>query len=208
MKSEIKACLSCKGLEDAPRVTRGMGCKDSPILFVNQSPRIMESVKNKPLAGTHKQIMSECLNSIGLSFKHVYVINMLRCVLPIKDGKPRVNIACVRNCGKFTDPFLESDHVKIIVLLGGLAGKWVIYRGKACPPIEILAGKPVKSRIEYQDKTIFFTHHPSELISAKGAEDYQDTVGVFLEDFRALKQYVKTQQPFVKEWLINKGVNF
>lgn len=194
--TEIDSCMLCytktKKIEDFPRVTRGMGDEDSPVLVLTHQPKwgCCKPEYNTPLSRREVNLINNGMSSSGLLLEDLYTINIVKC------HAPAIRLPMFRKCFEtHTEKVLKDPKYRIIIGLGTTVAKYVFSRGKTPPSAEALFGNPVQ-QFDLKGKILYFVRHPSLLLepSLMSDEDaFEKTYNMCMEDYRGLGKFLKNE---------------
>ena len=128
-------CDRCGLCETRTHVVFGEGNPNSPLVIVGEGPGENEDRTGRPFVGRAGQLLDECLRERGMTRKHVFITNVVRCrpTAPGESGRlmnrpPTTDesAACV---AAWLEPILSTIQPLVILALGGPAASVVIQRG-------------------------------------------------------------------------------
>lgn len=126
-------CTACDLASSRTKVVFGEGNPDAPLVFVGEGPGQNEDATGRPFVGRAGVLLDECLRENGMTRKHVYITNIVKCRASlIENGR-------VKNRPPRTDEIdtcvplwlykqLEVIRPLVIVCLGGPAASTLIQR--------------------------------------------------------------------------------
>ena len=102
----------------------GVGCENSPILFVGEGPGAQEDLQGEPFVGPAGMLLDDMLRIIELDRKrNCYIANIVKCRPPgNRDPLEEEQDACVG----YLHQQIRLIRPKIIVCLGRIAAKRLI----------------------------------------------------------------------------------
>lgn len=163
IKQSFSDCSSCD-LLDAPSCILETNCdnfSDVEVIFVAENPGKEEIKEEKPLVGKSGQVFRKYFNMYKLNKTKYILTNVVLCQTLNKDGTTggatdETIERCKENCFKIIE---QCENVKLIVLMGGDAGKafGVLPKGAA---ITNFRGKSFR----WKDREVFLTFHPSYIL--------------------------------------------
>jgi uracil-DNA glycosylase family 4 len=197
---ELTSCMKCWRKRDTPaehpRVTRGYGNPDAPILILTHQPRQLALRDNYPLVGKQLSFLRERLIEVGISLhQDTYMVNIVCCVAD------SLKLPMVRECGTYHRPLMTEKKTQLVIALGHNVAKYIFGRGKSVPAIDSLAGKPLR-QFDLKDKTIFVLRHP-EVILAAAMEDeglWEEQMRKNHKEYKNLQVYIKSDERLT-QWL-------
>ncbi|MBP6963084.1 MAG: uracil-DNA glycosylase [Armatimonadetes bacterium] len=132
VRQQAIVCESCELSETRTNVVFGEGNPNTPLVLVGEGPGANEDATGRPFVGRAGQLLDEVLRENGITRKHVYICNVVKCRASIREG------ASVRNRPPRTEevtaclPWLRQqlDIMKplVILCLGAPAANVIIHR--------------------------------------------------------------------------------
>ncbi len=171
---EIKDCQKCPLAKSRTQIVFGDGSPDARIMFVGEAPGFHEDQQGKPFVGAAGKLLSELLQSIGLSREDVYIANVLKC-RPPENRNPAPDE--IESCLPHLSKQIELIKPKVVCTLGNFA-------------TQVLLGKKVgitKVRGQYFQVGNFFVFpvlHPAAALHQGGMTE------ALREDFQNLKKFL------------------
>jgi DNA polymerase len=80
--SEIVGCTKCELHKSRKNAVPGEGPADAKIMFVGEGPGQNEDELGRPFVGAAGRLLTELLESIGLSRSEVFITNIVKCRPP------------------------------------------------------------------------------------------------------------------------------
>jgi uracil-DNA glycosylase len=182
-------CNQCGLCETRTNVVFGEGNPDAPLVLVGEGPGENEDKTGRPFVGRAGQLLDECLRECGITRRHIFITNVVRCrpTAPGENGRPMNRPptteeaeACV---SAWLVPILSTIQPQVILCLGGPSANWVIKRG-----FKIMAerGKFFESR--YAPYAIAALH-PAYILRQQG-EAYDEARALLVADIEAARKKV------------------
>ena len=153
IRSQVISCVKCSLSKTRTNAVPGKGNPKAEILFIGEAPGRNEDLKGEPFVGSAGKILSEALESSGLSRDDVYITNVVKCRpqnnrIPLQEEKDA--------CNQYLEKELEIIKPKIICIMGNTAYE------------SLLSGNSItKNRgkmIEKDGQRYFLTIHPAAVI--------------------------------------------
>ena len=153
ISSQVISCVKCSLSKTRTNAVPGKGNPNAEILFIGEAPGRNEDLKGEPFVGSAGKILSEALDSAGLSRDDVYITNVVKCRppnnrIPLQEEKDA--------CNQYLAKELEIIKPKIICIMGNTAYG------------SLLNGNSItKNRgkiIEKDGQRYFLTIHPAAVI--------------------------------------------
>ncbi len=122
IEREIRSCRKCDLHKTKTNYVPGVGNENAEIVFVGEAPGRDEDARGEPFVGSAGKLLTEMLESIGLSRSDVFICNVLKCRPPNnRDPSPEE----VEACRGYLVRQLDVIKPDIIVCLGRFAAKFV-----------------------------------------------------------------------------------
>jgi DNA polymerase len=145
-------------------------------MFVGEAPGEQEDIQGRPFVGAAGQLLTELLQSIGLSRDDVYITNIVKC-RPPNNRPPRKDESIA--CRPYLDRQISLLHPKVICPMGNSAIHALIDSEQS---VATLHGIP----FEVEGITYFPMYHPAAALYTFSLR------GVMEEDFRKLRALLDT----------------
>jgi uracil-DNA glycosylase len=161
LKQHYSQCKKCTKLCDSrTQVVFGSGNENSEILFIGEAPGANEDKQGIPFCGMSGKILTELLNSVGLSREDIFITNTVLCH-PEGNRNPAKDE--IENCRDRLDQTIKLMQPRVIVTIGNFATERII--GKT--GIKSIRGKI----FEYNNTKVVPVVHPaSYLYSGRNPE--------------------------------------
>jgi DNA polymerase len=158
LKQQYHTCSKCTELcKSRTQVVFGNGSYNSKILFIGEAPGATEDKEGIPFCGASGKVLTELLNSVGLSREDIFITNTILC-RPQDNRNPAKNE--VANCRERLDKLIEFMQPKVIVTIGNFATERII--GKT--GITSLRGKVHNIIIANTEIKVVPVVHPANLL--------------------------------------------
>ncbi len=182
LHSEIMTCAKCELHKSRKNAVPGEGPADAKVMFVGEGPGQNEDEQGRPFVGAAGKLLTELLESIGLSRSDVFITNIVKCRPPNNRAPRKSEIdAC--------NPYLVNQ-IKLI--------KPVIICALGTPAITTLLGdehsatkshgKPVPKR----NAAVLPMYHPAAALYDASLRE------VLARDFRVLNNLLGEGDPSTK----------
>ena len=153
IRSQVISCVKCSLSKTRTNAVPGKGNPKADILFIGEAPGRNEDLKGEPFVGSAGKILSEVLESAGLSRDDVYITNVVKCRppnnrIPLQEEKDA--------CDQYLSKELEIIKPKIICIMGNTAYGSLLHGNS----ITKNRGKI----IEKDGQKYFLTIHPAAVI--------------------------------------------
>ena len=118
LRSQVISCVKCSLSKTRTNAVPGKGNPGADLLFIGEAPGRSEDLKGEPFVGAAGKILSEALESVGLSREDVFITNVVKCRPP----NNRVPLEEEKNaCSPYLSKELEIIKPKIICIMGNTA---------------------------------------------------------------------------------------
>ena len=126
-------CVACDLAMTRANVVFGDGNPEAPLLIIGEGPGQNEDATGKPFVGRAGALLDECLRENGITRKHVYITNVVRC-RPTSVEAGRVNNRPptadeTRACATWLEQTIEIVQPLVILCLGAPAASAIIHKG-------------------------------------------------------------------------------
>ena len=150
----LKDCQRCRLASGRTQVVFGTGNPNARIMFVGEAPGFYEDKQGEPFVGAAGKLLTELLESAGLSRKEIYIANVIKC-RPPQNRNPEPDE--VDTCEPFLFEQIAAVRPRVIVALGKFAAQALL---RTDDPISRLRGRP----FDYRGATLVPTFHPAYLL--------------------------------------------
>ena len=156
---EIINCKKCELYKTRTNAVPGEGPLNAKVMLIGEAPGKSEDLQGRPFVGMAGKLLTELLESIGVSRRNVYITNLIKCRPPEnRDPLPREIIAC----SPYLDKQIELIKPKIIITLGKHSTKYILSKaGIHVSSISKIRGKVYYLYILGLKIKIIPTYHPA-----------------------------------------------
>src|SRR5258706_3353645 len=132
LSEAASVCTACGLSQTRNKVVFGEGNPEAPLVFVGEGPGQHEDASGRPFVGRAGALLDESLHANGMTRKHVYICNIIKCrACALEAGRmqnrpPRTDE--VEACSLWLDRQLSIIKPLVIVCLGSPAAKALIDR--------------------------------------------------------------------------------
>ena len=155
LRETVLQCTKCAELASKrTHVVFGAGHVNAKLMFVGEAPGHDEDLQGLPFVGRAGQLLTQIIESIGLSRHDVFICNVLKCRPP---GNRNPLPTEILNCEPYLIQQIEIIKPKVIVALGTFAAQTLLKSGT---PISALRGR----FHEYHGIKLMCTFHPAYLL--------------------------------------------
>ncbi len=126
-------CVACDLAITRANVVFGDGNPEAPLLIIGEGPGQNEDATGKPFVGRAGALLDQCLRENGITRKHVYITNVVRC-RPTSVEAGRINNRPptpdeTRACATWLEQTIEIVQPLVILCLGAPAASAIIHKG-------------------------------------------------------------------------------
>lgn len=132
LRERALACERCELSETRSNVVFGEGNPDTPLVIVGEGPGEHEDATGRPFVGRGGALLDQALSENGLSRKHVYICNIIKCrACAVEGGRvqnrpPRQTE--ISACLPWLEQQLALIEPLVILCLGAVAANTLIRR--------------------------------------------------------------------------------
>lgn len=132
LAEQASRCTACRLSETRSNVVFGEGNPNAPLVFVGEGPGENEDATGRPFVGRAGVLLDECLRENGMTRKHIYICNIIKCRAAAFEGGRMQNrpprIEEVEACSTWLNAQLSLIAPLVIVCLGAPAANALIHR--------------------------------------------------------------------------------
>ncbi len=167
LEERVRSCQRCALAQNRTHLVFGEGKAPTDLMLIGEAPGEVEDQTGRPFVGPAGQLLTQILQSVGLSREEVYITNVVKCRPPGNRVPTREEMGA---CWEWLSAQIALVRPKIIVTLGNTPTHWLLGRPEG---INELRGRfyPWKGGME-----VFPMFHPSYLLrnpsKAKGSPKY------------------------------------
>lgn len=125
-------CEACALSATRTKVVFGEGNPEAPLVFVGEGPGQTEDATGRPFVGRAGALLDECLQANGMTRRHVYICNIVKCRACIVEAGRVQNRAPapseVEACSEWLDKQLTAIDPLVILCLGSPSANALIHR--------------------------------------------------------------------------------
>jgi uracil-DNA glycosylase len=174
--SQVAACTKCELHKGRKNTVPGEGPADAKIMFVGEGPGLNEDEQGRPFVGAAGKLLTELLESIGLTRSDVFITNIVKC-RPPNNRAPRKSE--VEACNPYLTAQISTVKPRIVCALGTPAIATLLGE-------EYSATKAHGKTVSRGDLTILPLYHPAAALYDASLK------GVLAKDFEILKKLLET----------------
>lgn len=132
LRLSVVSCRNCELCETRTNVVFGEGNPDTPMVIVGEGPGENEDVTGRPFVGRAGALLDQALRESGLTRKHIYIANVIKCRACITEGGRTKNrpprIGEVAACLPWLERQLEIIKPLVILCLGAPSANTIIHK--------------------------------------------------------------------------------
>ena len=132
LAAEAAVCTACDLHSTRTKVVFGEGNPEAPLVFVGEGPGQHEDATGRPFVGRAGSLLDECLRENGMTRRHVYICNIVKCRACIVEAGRVQNRAPlyddVETCSRWLQPQLSIIKPLVIVCLGSPSANALIHK--------------------------------------------------------------------------------
>lgn len=171
LSASLRDCERCRLSTGRTQVVFGFGNPHASIMFVGEAPGFYEDRQGEPFVGAAGKLLTELLQSIGLTRSDIYIANVIKCRPPNnRDPLPDE----IETCKPFLLQQIEFIKPKLVCTLGNFATQTLL--GK-----KVGITKVRGQVIQMPQFLVFPLLHPAAALHQGNLR------GPLLEDFKKLK---------------------
>ena len=190
----LRNCRECRLASGRTQVVFGSGNPEASIMFVGEAPGFHEDKQGVPFVGAAGKLLTELLESVGLSRSQIYIANVIKCRPPQnRDPLPDE----VDTCKPFLLRQIQLIKPHLVCSMGNFATQTLLERKVGITKVH---GQP----FQLKEFRLFPLFHPAaalhnERLRPQLQEDFQklkrllDTMGVSRQE-TAVQTSAKPEQ--------------
>jgi len=172
----LRNCQQCRLASGRTQVVFGSGNPDASIMFVGEAPGFHEDKQGVPFVGAAGKLLTELLESVGLSRSQIYIANVIKCRPPQnRDPAPDE----VETCKPFLLQQIQLIKPHLVCSMGNFATQTLLER-------KVGITKVHGQTFELAEFRLFPLFHPAAALH----NDYLRPQ--LQEDFQKLKRLLDT----------------
>src|SRR5438045_2059688 len=86
LRRDASDCTACPLSVTRTNVVFGEGNPNTPLVIVGEGPGETEDATGRPFVGRAGQLLDDCLRECGMTRKHVFITNVVRCRPTMVEG--------------------------------------------------------------------------------------------------------------------------
>lgn len=174
LSEQIRACTKCGLCATRHKVVVDRGDPTAKLMFIGEAPGANEDASGEAFVGRAGALLDELLAEANI--KKFIITNILKCK-PMNNKFPgdhdsHYNSSVVEECLPWLDRQLEIIKPSVIILVGGKAAAYTVYRGRNMPRVGDIVHKRIISE-DYPGIDIFGMYHTSYMLRLKNQDRAQ-----------------------------------
>ncbi len=194
LHDSLRNCQECRLASGRTQVVFGTGNPNASIMFVGEAPGFHEDKQGIPFVGAAGKLLTELLESAGLSRSQIYIANVIKC-RPPNNRNPEPDE--VDACQPFLLQQIQLIKPHLVCSLGNFATQTLLGR-------KVGITKVHGRQVQLTDFLLFPLYHPA------AALHQGNLLSALRDDFQKLKQLLdtmaKTQQEGADSPVVRKPV--
>ena len=171
LRTSLHNCQRCRLSSGRTQVVFGTGNPQADIMFVGEAPGFYEDRQGEPFVGAAGKLLTELLQSVGLSRSDIFIANVIKCRPPNnRDPLPDE----IDTCKPFLLQQIEFIRPKLVCTLGNFATQTLLEK-------KVGITKVRGQVIRLPNFIVFPLLHPAAALHQGNLR------GSLLEDFQKLK---------------------
>jgi DNA polymerase len=132
LAEQARTCSACSLSRTRANVVFGMGNPEAPLVIIGEGPGQNEDSTGLPFVGRSGQFLDERLKECGITRKHIYICNVIRCRACAYEAGRLQNRPPTADEVKACQPWLEQTlqiiQPLVILCLGSPSANAIIHR--------------------------------------------------------------------------------
>lgn len=118
LRISLDNCQKCRLSSGRTQVVFGVGDPNADIMFVGEAPGFHEDKQGEPFVGAAGKLLTELLESVGLSREEIYIANVVKC-RPPENRNPQPDE--IETCQPFLLQQIKLINPQLVCSLGNFA---------------------------------------------------------------------------------------
>ncbi len=171
MTYTVDDCMRCSQLVDSRRrIVDGVGSMDADLVFVGEAPGQREDDVGEPFVGRSGELLTEKLESHGVSRDDVRITNSVRCRPPENRDPRKKELA---NCRSYLYSELQEVDPEVVSTLGRVPTGNLLGDGFRMADV---VGEVTELQIESSVYPLVPCYHPAAMLYDRSKEAEFDSV--------------------------------
>ena len=187
LAERASVCVACDLARTRTNVVFGEGNPEAPLVLIGEGPGQHEDATGRPFVGRSGMLLDACLRENGMTRKHIYICNVVRCracVLEagrLKNRPPTPDEATA--CSTWLDQTIAIIQPLVILCLGAPSANAIIHKG-----FKIMSERGQWFESKYA-RYAMASLHPAYILRQQG-EAYAAARRALVTDIAAARQKV------------------
>jgi len=196
---QIRNCRKCGLYKNRKNPVPGEGNRNAVLMFIGEAPGAREDATGRPFVGAAGKLLTELIESIGLTRKDVYITNIIKC-RPPGNRDPREEE--IKACLPYLLKQIKLIQPRIIVALGRHAGKTLFeLSGLKWINMSRVHGRVFDASIEGVSFKLTVTYHPAAALynprlKVSLEKDFKETIKSLLDALHRKREEVRQRSLF------------
>jgi len=165
LSKEMLHCTKCGLCTTRHTVVVDRGDPDARLMLIGESPGANEDATGQAFVGRAGTMLDELLAEVGI--EKFLIVNVLKCRPPNNkfpgDAEAYHTSDVVAECLPWLDQQIGLVKPRVIILVGGKAASYTIYRGSRAPAVRDIVHRRLVSE-DYPGIDIFGMYHTSYML--------------------------------------------
>lgn len=131
--AQASVCVACDLAKTRTHVVFGEGNPEAPLMLIGEGPGQNEDATGRPFVGRAGVLLDQCLRENGITRKHIYICNVIRCRACVVEAgrvknRPPTPVEA-EACSTWLNQTIAIIQPLVILCLGAPAANAIIHRG-------------------------------------------------------------------------------
>jgi DNA polymerase len=131
--AQASVCTACGLAQTRTHVVFGEGNPEAPLMLIGEGPGQNEDATGRPFVGRSGVLLDQCLRENGITRKHIYLANVIRCRACVLEGSRLKNrppaAEEILACSPWLDQTIAIVQPLVILCLGAPSANTIIHKG-------------------------------------------------------------------------------
>lgn len=195
LAAAASSCVRCDLAQGRTHVVFGDGNPEAPLMIIGEGPGQNEDATGRPFVGRAGVLLDACLKENGISRKHIYITNVVRCRPKLVEAGRVTNRPPtpeeVKACSYWLEETIAVIDPLVILCLGAPSSNAIIHKGFKMTQER---GQWFESRFA---RYAMASWHPAYILRLQG-EAYDAARASLVSDIAAARQKVIEAKKEVK----------
>ena len=132
LRQKALVCQTCELCDTRTNLVFGEGNPNTPLVLIGEGPGANEDATGRPFVGRAGQLLDQVLLENGITRKHIYICNVLKCRASIRENNSIRNrppsASEVEACLPWLRQQLDIIKPMVVLCLGAPAANVIIHR--------------------------------------------------------------------------------